>query len=55
MSALFRCEQCGGRVEQETRSDLDGYLWTGRCRACRVGLAPGLVGMIERVVGGPKA
>lgn len=52
MSALFRCERCGVRVEQETRADLDGYLWTGSCRACRAGTKLGLIGLIENLVGG---
>ncbi len=48
------CERCGGPVEQETVKDMDDYIWTGRCRACRVGARPGLVGMIENILAGPR-
>lgn len=48
---MIPCERCGRPVEMEEREDRDGYLCTGRCRACRVG-APAWVGMIENLLGG---
>ena len=49
----IRCEGCGRAIELETAADREGYLWTGRCRACRVGRRADLIGLIENVLGGP--
>ena len=51
----IRCEGCGRAIELETAADREGYLWTGRCRACRAGQRADFIGMIENLLGvGPK-
>ena len=47
----IRCEKCGGPINVADGADREGYMLTGRCRACRRGLSPGVVGMIENLLG----
>ena len=47
----IRCEGCGRAIELETAADREGYLWTGRCRACRAGQRADFIGMIENLLG----
>ena len=47
----IRCEQCGRPIERETSEDTEGYLWTGRCRACRVGQRADFIGFVETMLG----
>jgi hypothetical protein len=47
------CERCGRLIEFETAGDGEGYLCTGRCRACRVGRRADLIGLIENLLGMP--
>ena len=53
MTAI-RCERCGAPVELAEGADREGYMLTGRCRACRRGLSPGMVGLIENLLGLPE-
>ena len=50
----IRCERCGVPIDLADRADREGYMLTGRCRPCRAGLRPGLVGMIENLLGLPE-
>ena len=49
----IRCEKCGLPIERETREDTEGYLWTGRCRACRAGRRADFIGFVENLLGVP--